>query len=210
MMNNRQLNTEALAQCDSNTVYCDCRGAMNAAPLTVEQLADAVNLWCEQHRVVPANGQAGNCITERNVRYYRSLGLLDAPMTGSGGGYGEKHRLQLIAIRVLQAQGQPLSRIRLLLSGRSLEDLREIEEHGLAEPEAAPVTSFRPPAAESWAMTALDEEFLLISRRGRRISTDVCSRLLAVLQPNSKADLHNHSSVDSSQGSPANAKTNSI
>ena len=97
------------------------------------ELAKEVNAWCTKHRVLPANGQAGETLTLRNLRYYRTLGLLDGPTSPGGQGYGEKHRLQLIAIRLLQAQGLPLNRIRTLLYSRDLGELREIEKRGLLE-----------------------------------------------------------------------------
>ena len=158
---------------------------MNNA-FTVEDLAAEVNQWCDRHQVVPASGQSGERMSERNVRYYRTLGLLDAPVTGGGAGYGEKHRLQLIAIRLLQAQGIPLNRIRELLFGRTIEELRQIEKRGLAELEQSQIAAFRPSSSESWTMTPLDDEFLLVSRRGRGISDDLRVRLRAVLNPNSK------------------------
>ena len=53
---------------------------MNATELlSALDLAQTVNAWCDQHGVAPASGQAGQRITERNIRYYRSLGLLDPP-----------------------------------------------------------------------------------------------------------------------------------
>jgi hypothetical protein len=124
-------------------------------------------------------------MTERNVRYYRSLGLVGPPLAGGGVGYGELHMLQLVAIRLLQAQGLPLNRIRDLLLGRTLAELREIEKRGLAEP-PNPEPVFRPLSGEGWAMTPLDDEFLLISRQGRGISNEVRGRLLAALHPHSK------------------------
>ena len=159
---------------------------MNATH-TVEQLAEAVNQWCDEHGVIPASGQTGERMTERNVRYYRTLGLVDAPMVGGGIGYGEKHLLQLIAIRLLQAQGLPLNRIRDLLLGRSLAELRQIEKRGLAELKQSDVAVFRPNTSEGWAMTPLDDEFLLISRQGRGISDEVRARLRAVLHPDSNS-----------------------
>lgn len=158
---------------------------MNATH-TVEELARQVNEWCDRHDVAPASGQAGERMTERNVRYYRTLGLLDAPLSGGGTGYGEKHRLQLIAIRLLQAQGLPLSRVRELLLGRTVEELQRIETQGLDELKAVEVTAFRPSASEAWAVTPLDGEFLLVSRRGRGVAADVRERLLAVLHPKTK------------------------
>jgi DNA-binding transcriptional MerR regulator len=150
---------------------------------SVGELADEINRWCHRHRIEPASGQAGERMTERNVRYYRTLGLLDPPAAGGGQGYGEKHRLQLIAIRLLQAQGLPLHRIRDLLFGRTAEDLREIEKRGLAELEAAAVPHFRPSPAESWGVTPLDDEFLIVSRRGRSLPPDLRARLLSALRP---------------------------
>jgi len=153
---------------------------MNDA-LSAQQLADLVNQWCDEHSVFPANGQTGEQMTVRNVRYYRTLGLLDPPESGGGQGFGEKHRLQLIAIRLLQAQGLPLSRIQELLFGRSLEELKEIEDRGLDELEETRVATFRPSADESWNMMPLNDEFMLVSRRGRNVGAEMRQRLLAVL-----------------------------
>jgi DNA-binding transcriptional MerR regulator len=149
--------------------------------VSVQRLADLVNLWCQAHRVHPANGQAGEQISVRNIRYYRTLGLLDPPELGGGQGFGEKHRLQLIAIRLSQAQGLPLSRIQQLLFGRSLEALSEIEQRGLLELQETRVSAFRPSGDESWNMMPLNDEFMLVSRRGRSVGADVRQRLLAVL-----------------------------
>ncbi len=154
---------------------------MNDA-LSAQQLADSVNQWCDEHSIFPANGQTGEQMTVRNIRYYRTLGLLDPPEIGGGQGFGEKHRLQLIAIRLLQAQGLPLRRIQQLLFGRSLEELKEIEDRGLAELEETRVAAFRPSADESWNMIPLNDEFMLISRRGRTVGTEMRQRLLAVLE----------------------------
>jgi DNA-binding transcriptional MerR regulator len=149
--------------------------------LSVAELARTVNRWCEENRVEPASGQAGVRVTERNIRYYRTLGLVDPPDTGAGRGYGEKHRLQLVAIRLLQARGLPLSRIQQLLYGRSLEDLRRIERQGLEEWKAEAVPVFRPAADESWRMTPLSDEFLLVSRNGRTVPEAVRERILELL-----------------------------
>ena len=155
---------------------------------SAEELAQTVNGWCEQHRVWPASGQAGERITVRNVRYYRGLGLLDAPLSG-GEGFGEKHRLQLVGIRLLQAQGLPLGRIQELLFGRSQADLQRIEQQGLAELDQLPVAAFRPAVNEAWSVTPLDEEFLLVSRRGRGLAPQLRERLRAMLQPRKNPSL---------------------
>ena len=152
---------------------------------TLAELVAEVNAWCEKHRVIPANGQAADQLSERNVRFYRTTGLLDAPASADGRGYGEIHRLQLVAIRLLQAQGLPLRRIRELLHGRSLSDLRQIEERGTAELTAARRTgpgALPGQTAENWAVAALDDDFLLVSRRGRPIPPDLIEKLRNALQ----------------------------
>lgn len=152
--------------------------------LTIETLAERANAWCHAHRIAPVSGQAGEVVTERNIRFYRTTGLVDAP---EGGGYGEKHLLQLIAIRLLQAQSLPLRRIRELLFGRSPAELREIQKRGVAE--ARSRTSARTPMPtgdELWRMIPLDDDFLIVSRRGTPISPEQHAALLRALQPKSK------------------------
>jgi hypothetical protein len=113
----------------------------------------------------------------------RTIGQVfdDAPLQGGGHGYGDKHRQQLIAIRILQAQGLPLNRIRNLLYGRSLEDLLRIEKEGLSELQKSSSATFRPTLSESWTVTPLNDEFLLVSRRGRGMSPELRESLLALL-----------------------------
>jgi DNA-binding transcriptional MerR regulator len=84
---------------------------------TIHELAEAVNVWCRDRALEPANGQTASELSARTLHFYRSSGLLDAPESGGGRGYGRRHLLQLKAIRVIQAQGLPLSRIQQLLLG---------------------------------------------------------------------------------------------
>jgi len=149
--------------------------------VSIDELAEHVNGWCDEHGITPANGQAGERMTARIIRYYRTLGLLDPPQSGAGQGFGEKHQLQLIAIRLLQAQGLPLRRIQELLFGRSLDELREIEKRGLAELENTLDFPFRPVASESWVVTPLDDDFLIVSRRGRKLDPGLRQRLASLL-----------------------------
>lgn len=147
------------------------------------ELAAAVNRWCEERGVLPMSPQAAAALTERNIHYYRSLGLVSAPARGRGRGFEEKHFLQLIAIRILQAKGLPHRRIQELLYGRSLEDLREIRDKGLTEHEAAaPVSSkFEFSSAESWRMIPISDEYLLVNRSGRSIDPDALRLIREIL-----------------------------
>ncbi|MGB8168150.1 MAG: MerR family transcriptional regulator [Chthoniobacteraceae bacterium] len=149
---------------------------------SVSELADQVNAWCAEHGIAPANGQAGEAVTERNIRFYRTIGLLDAPES-SGRGFGEKHFLQLIAIRLLQAQGLPLRRIRELLFGRTVAELREVQKHGLAESRRAfPANRLPMPAGdELWRVTPLDDDFMIVSRRGTTLSAAQREAILRAL-----------------------------
>src|SRR3974390_1807476 len=99
-----------------------------SSEFTLEQLGGNVQEGCEEHHVIPANGQAAEELTERNIRYYRTLGLLDPPLGNYTKTFTDKHRLQLIAIRLYQAQGLPLRKIRDELYGKSLEDLVALEK----------------------------------------------------------------------------------
>lgn len=154
--------------------------------LSVEQLADRVTAWCAQHRVVPANGQVATETQARTLRYYRTLGLVDSPAAGGGQGFGERHFLQACAVRVLQAEGLPLSRIQSLLFGRSDDELREITESaasgGIALPDApAPVVQ-----PETWQTFPISPELMLVSRRpGFHLTTDQITAIQRILESTS-------------------------
>ena len=151
---------------------------------SLEELAAAVQDWCAEHHVTPANGQAAEEITERTIRYYRTLGLLDPPLGNYAKTFSEKHRLQLIAIRLFQAQGLPLRKIRDELYGKSPEDLAELAKQ--VSKRGAKALSlnlpFLPPAAgESWSVVPLAGEFLLISRQNQQLPRAVIEKINQLL-----------------------------
>ena len=152
---------------------------------TLEELAQSVQQWCEEHRITPANGQAAEEITERNIRYYRTLGLLDPPIGNYAKTFSEKHRLQLVAIRLFQSQGFPLRKIRDELYGKSLEDLVALERQGAKRGQKVLhlATPFVPSAAaESWCVTPLVEEFLLVSRNNQQLPRAVIEKINQLLR----------------------------
>ena len=138
---------------------------------TIQELAEAVNAWCRERSLQPANGQAASELSPRTLHYYRSAGLLDAPDSSAGPGYGRRHFLQLAAIRILQAQGLPLSRIQQLLFGRSDQELEQIAEsagkigRGTANVRPDPIVS-----AETWATYPVNRQIFLVAREGARLS----------------------------------------
>src|SRR5437762_2267172 len=63
----------------------------------------------------------------RTVRYYTTLGLLDRPrIENRQARYGQRHLLQLLAIKVLQSLDLPLARIQELMYGRSDAELQQL------------------------------------------------------------------------------------
>jgi DNA-binding transcriptional MerR regulator len=138
---------------------------------TIHELAEAVNVWCRNRALEPANGQTASELSARTLHYYRSSGLLDAPESGAGRGYGRRHLLQLKAIRVLQAQGLPLSRIQQLLFGRPDVELEQIAE---SAGEIGPLTpNVRPDplvSQEKWTTYPLNKQLFLVAREGARLS----------------------------------------
>lgn len=150
--------------------------------LSLEELSQKVNGWCATHGILPASRGAGEKVTERNIRYYRTLGLVDAPTMGA---YAQKHFLQLTALRILQSRGVPLRQIRELLYGRSEEDLMDIQRR--AQEESSALRGLSPCAAtgreEVWRTTPINEDFILISRRGVPLTPAQRAAVTLALQP---------------------------
>ncbi len=116
------------------------------AIVSIHALAENVNRWCEEHGIQPVNGQSAAQLNDRNIRYYRVRGLLDAPGSGAPAGaarrgFTEKHVAQLRAIRLLQSRGLPLDRIQEAIAGLSLEELRAFERRELGKPPLAVTNS---------------------------------------------------------------------
>lgn len=75
----------------------------------------------------------------RTVRYYTTLGLIDRPrIEGRQAHYGDRHLLQLLAIKALQAFELPLAQIQQRLYGRSDGELKALVESLAGQARAAP------------------------------------------------------------------------
>lgn len=87
-----------------------------------------------------ADGRVREVPDERTIRWYQSAGLIDRPLAyeGRAARYGRRHLLQVLAIKLLQAQGLSLAQIQRALAGASDEQLESAVEDGLgAEPPLA-------------------------------------------------------------------------
>ncbi len=145
----------------------------------LEALSQELNQWCQDHRVNPLSGQAAETLTIRTLRYYRSLGLLDAPHKGRK--YGRRHFLQLTALRSLQAKGIPLQKIRGLMEGKSDAALHELVRSatsgGLEElPSLGPFHRL-----ESLEVIGLTKDFALLCRNRVRPKPEIARRLAGIL-----------------------------
>ena len=125
---------------------------------------------------------AAEAITERTIRYYRSLGMLDAPVGGYVKSFTEKHRLQLLAIRLYQAQGLPLRLIRDRVLGQSEKAIRDLVSNESLKRELPEVDLFAGASgAQQWSVAPLGDDFLIISRRGRCLRPQLLAKLQEVI-----------------------------
>ena len=106
----------------------------------------------------PPTARRASASRERNIRYYRARGLLDAPGSETGEkrrGFSEKHACQLRAIRLLQARALPLEQIQETLRDRTFEQLQEIEREELRKLNGAGASIAGGAAQENWSITAV-------------------------------------------------------
>ena len=102
----------------------------------------------------------------RTVRYYTTLGLLDRPrIEGRQARYGERHLLQLLAIKALQAFDLPLAEIQQRLYGRSDAELKALIESLATRARAQPA---RPVPALRLREVAVEPGVRLIVEEGWR------------------------------------------
>ncbi len=98
----------------------------------LEQLSERVaDLLAEDY-----DGQQSGRVRElpngRTIRWYTTIGLVDRPLATRGrvALYGERHALQLAAIKKLQAQGLTLAEVQERLLGVTNARLAELAETG--------------------------------------------------------------------------------
>jgi len=111
------------------------------AQQATEALADAVHA---------PNGRVTAVPDRRLIRWYATIGLLDRPLRTRGrvARYGERHLLQLVAVKRRQAEGRSLAEIQAELAGATDATLRRAA--GLPDDEATPGESHSDPAREGF------------------------------------------------------------
>lgn len=79
----------------------------------------------------PVNGRVREVPSERLIRWYTTIGLVDPPLTRRGriAQYGTRHLLQLVAIKRLQAQGRSIAEIQAALTGATDTHLAQTAAH---------------------------------------------------------------------------------
>jgi len=118
-----------------STVYS--LGMPKAGPLwTLEELGHHLARALAASPTPSVRGQASEVPTERTIRYYGTLGLLDPAVERRGlrALYGRQHLLQLVAIKRLQAQGLPLKEVQERLVGLTTGRLEAIAQLPEMEP----------------------------------------------------------------------------
>jgi len=101
------------------------------ADLTLEQLSGEVEKQLKQRGLLNAqhDGRVSAAPDGRTIRYYTTLGILEKPKVISRQAfYGNRHVLQLLAIKSLQGLSLPLGEIQARLYGKSDKELEAILE----------------------------------------------------------------------------------
>jgi DNA-binding transcriptional MerR regulator len=97
----------------------------------IEDLRTLVTRALAAGKYAPGESKRIRAIPDtRTIRYYTTLGLIDRPaqMQGRLALYGHKHVLQIVAIKRLQAHGEPLAAIQQKLVGATSRKLSQIAD----------------------------------------------------------------------------------
>jgi len=115
----------------------------------------------------------------RTVRYYTTLGLLDRPViVGRQARYGQRHLLQLLAVKTLQVRALPLAEIQERLYGRSDAELEALIEAMGREAAEAPAPAL---VATRVREVVVEPGLRLLVEEGYRPGVEVETKLLAAL-----------------------------
>jgi DNA-binding transcriptional MerR regulator len=95
---------------------------------TIDELARRVADVLAGDGYAAPNGRVRDVPDARAIRWYATIGLVDRPssMRGRTARYGDRHLLQLVAIKRRQAEGRSLAEIQAELTGATDETLRRV------------------------------------------------------------------------------------
>src|SRR4051795_208637 len=95
---------------------------------TMDELVERVGRALAAEYPGAPNGRVRDLPDRRAIRWYTTTGLVDRPlaMRGRAALYGNRHLLQLVAVKRRQAQGRTLAQIQLELAGASDAELTEL------------------------------------------------------------------------------------
>jgi hypothetical protein len=103
--------------------------------MNINELCDRVNAQLELEGIAVGDARTSGSLTPRNVRYYKTMGLIDPPQRLNGrASYGTHHLEQIVKLKRAQADGV------------RLEDIRGREE--IQTPLAVSVPIFEPVAVD--------------------------------------------------------------
>lgn len=109
------------------------------ATWTLDELGARVKDALATGYVAPGSARVRAVPDARTIRYYTTLGLIDRPaLQGRTALYGERHLLQLVAIKRLQADGLTLTQVQERLGGLPEHELRALARVPAGQAPAAP------------------------------------------------------------------------
>jgi hypothetical protein len=119
----------------------------------LDELVDRVHRALAAEYPGAPNGRVRDLPDRRAVRWYTTTGLVDRPlaMRGRSALYGNRHLLQLVAVKRRQAEGRTLAEIQAELAGATdaeLSDLARVPDGLLG---AGPDGDPRPVRTRFWA-----------------------------------------------------------
>lgn len=81
--------------------------------MDIDELCTAVNRRLRAEKIKVEDGRTAGRVTPRNVRYYRTIGLLSPPERAGGrANYTNSHLDEIVRIKRSQAEGRSLEEIR--------------------------------------------------------------------------------------------------
>jgi DNA-binding transcriptional MerR regulator len=100
----------------------------NRNDIRLDELIDIANSFIELIAPEQPSERVSERLNERALRYYMAEGLIDRPVGKSGTSslYGNRHLLQILALKRLQSSFLPIKHIKEVLPDKSDDELRSI------------------------------------------------------------------------------------